>query len=90
MRIKIDIKSLLIGLLLGAVVFLAMGQTAGSAGKSDFGFAVERGGKALVMASNGALYSVDAESAEAELVEHRSGSYKGRALNLLQPFYRKK
>ena len=41
MQIKIDVKSLVVGLVLGAVVFLVMGEVYEGAGVSDFGFTVD-------------------------------------------------
>ena len=81
MKIRIDIKSLVAGLVLGAVVFLAMGQSF-SADKSDFGIAIGYRGNALVRDINGLLYIVDFTTASAQLVEYKNGPYRGNAFNL--------
>ncbi len=82
MQIRIDVKSLVAGFILGAVVFLAMGQALGGAGKSDFGFAVDYRGYAVVRDNAGVAYLIDPQAARAEIIEHRDGPYRGRALDL--------
>lgn len=82
MQIRVDVKSLVVGFVLGAVVFLAMGQALSGAGKADFGIALENGGLALVGANDGTVYVVDPRTARAETVAHRDGPAKGLALNL--------
>ena len=82
MSIRIDVKSLVTGLVIGGVVFLAMGQAPSGAGKADFAIAVENGRLAVVRASDGIVYSVDPRTARAETVVHRDGPAKGLALNL--------
>lgn len=82
MQIRVDIKSVVVGFILGAVVFLAMGQALSGAGKADFGFAVENNGMAVVRANDGMVYVIDPTRAKAETVEHRDGPAKGLALNL--------
>ena len=82
MQIRIDVKSVLLGLILGGVVFLVMGQALSGAGKADFAIAIENRGHALVRANDGLLYAIDVQAARAEMVEHRDGPYRGRAFNL--------
>jgi hypothetical protein len=82
MQIKIDIKSLVFGLVLGVVVFLAMGQVSGGAGETDYGLAVERSGFAIVRDKNNVIYVVDPQRERAMFVQYDSGLYKGRAMDL--------
>jgi len=82
MNIRIDVKSFVGGLIIGGVVFLAMGQALSGAGKADFAIAVENGGLAVVRTNDGMVYSIDPRTARAETVEHRDGPAKGLALNL--------
>ncbi len=88
MKTNIDIKSLIIGILLGAVVFLAMGQGLSGAGKADFAIAVQNGGDALVRSDDGTIYSVDLQRARAEIVVHNDGPLKGRFMNTNQAAYK--
>jgi hypothetical protein len=82
MQIKIDVKSLIVGLVLGSVVFLVMGQMYDGAGKSDFGLAVDRTGFAIVRDKGGIIYIIDPQREKASLVEYDNGPYKGRFMNL--------
>jgi hypothetical protein len=61
---------------------MAIGATVSGVGKADFAIAVDNRSLALVRAQDGYLYSVDLQAARAELIEHRDGPYKGKALNL--------
>lgn len=82
MQIRIDMKSLVTGLILGLVVFLAMGEVLGGAGKADFGLSIGYRGYALVRDNSGMTYVVDPQKARAEAVVYGSGQYKGRFLDL--------
>ena len=82
MQIRIDVKSVLLGLILGGVVFLVMGQALSGAGKADFAIAVENRGYAIVRANDGTLYAVDPVKGRAETIEHGDGPYRTRAFNL--------
>ncbi len=82
MQIRIDTKSLVVGLVLGIVVFVAMGEVLSGAGKTDFGLAIDYRGYALVRDNAGIVYMIDPQTARAQLVEHRDGPYKGRYLDL--------
>jgi hypothetical protein len=62
---KFDVKSAVIGLLLGIIVMLAAG--AGGRG-SGIGFAVPTGAKAILKASNGEAFIVDMSTAMAERI----------------------
>ncbi len=85
MRMNIDVKTLIIGFLLGVVLTMVIGATTGGASKADFGIAIEDNGSAIVRSDDGTLYVVNPDSAKAEYVESRSGPYKGMALNLARP-----
>jgi hypothetical protein len=63
---KFDLKSAVIGLLLGIVVMLVTG--AGGYGGSGVGFAVPSGAKAILKASNGEAFIVDMSTAMAERI----------------------
>jgi hypothetical protein len=84
MKFSIDFKSLIIGFLLAAVVFLTLGQTSSSADEADFGIAVtgRNRGMAVVRSVDGTLYSVDPDSAKANIIEYDDGPFRGNAFNL--------
>jgi hypothetical protein len=63
---KFDLKSAIIGLLLGIIVMLAGG--AGGGGGTDIGFAVPGGAKAILRASNGEAFIVDVSTGMAERI----------------------
>ncbi len=80
MELKLDVKTLIIGIALGVVVTASLGQVSGSADKADFGIAVQNRGLALVRSVDGLLYVVDLEKAKAELIENTDN--RNRPLNL--------
>lgn len=82
MKLSGDVKTLVIGILLGILLAVVMGQAYSGAGKADFAIAVDNRGLALVRANDGVLYVVDPESERAEIVEYRDGPYKGSAFSL--------
>lgn len=63
---KFDVKSAVIGLLLGIIAMLVAG--AGGYGSSDIGFAVPNGAKAILKGSNGEAFIVDVSTAMAERI----------------------
>lgn len=75
MQLKLDVKTLVAGIVLGVVIAFASGVngvrgvstrgTAGGAGKADFGIAIEKDGLALVQASDGSFFIVDPDKAMA-------------------------
>lgn len=77
-----DVKTLVIGILLGILLTMVMGQAYSGAGKADFAIAVDNRGLALVRANDGVLYVVDPETERAEIVEYRNGPYKGGVFSL--------
>lgn len=80
MKIRIDFKSAVIGLLLGAVVFLAMGQL--SADRFENGLAIGYNGYALVQDNGGILYIIEPDKARAQIVEYNNGPLKGNYFNI--------
>lgn len=80
MELKLEVKTLIIGIALGVIVMAALGQVSGSADKADFGIAVQTRGFALVRTMEGLLYAVDIEKAKAELIENEDN--RNRPLNL--------
>lgn len=82
MQIKIDIKSLVFGLVLGAIVFMAMGQAYSGSREADFGFTVERTSYAIVRDKAGIIYIVDPQREKARIVEYDNGPYRGRFMDL--------
>lgn len=81
---------LFIGVLLGVLVTLVMGQSLGGAGKADFGIAVENDGYAVVEGHDGTMYVITPQTGRAEIVENRDGPYRGSALNLNQRIRRER
>ena len=64
---KFDLKSAVIGLLLGVIVMLTAG--AGSGGSSgDIGFAVPTGGKAVLKSSNREAFIIDMNTGMAKRI----------------------
>ena len=64
---RVDLKSVVLGLLLGVLVVFAL--AAGGGGTSSvFGFAVPAGGKAIIKAANGDAFIIDADTAKAQWV----------------------
>jgi hypothetical protein len=80
MELKLDVKTLIVGILLGVIFTAALGVVGGSADKADFGVAIQKNGYALIRTSNGFLYLIDVEKAQAELVENKDN--RNRPLNL--------
>jgi hypothetical protein len=87
MELKLDVKTLVIGIAIGVIVTAAIG--AGSANKADFAIAVPSAngeGSALVRTADDALYIVNARngmasrvlqaSIQAETNERRNPRYK--------------
>jgi hypothetical protein len=80
MELKLDVKTLIVGILLGVIFTAALGVVGGSADEADFGVAIQKNGYGLIRTSNGFLYIVDVEKAQAELVENKDN--RNRPLNL--------
>lgn len=70
MQLKLDVKTLVIGITLGFIITLVIGAGSRSADWADFGIAVESKGAALVKTSNGSLYVVNPEEGMAIRVLH--------------------
>ena len=82
MQIKLDVKSIILGLILGIFVFLAMGQIYDGSGRADFGFAVDTRSFAVLRDNAGIVYVLDPQRARVEIVEYNNGPLKGRAMDL--------
>jgi hypothetical protein len=65
---KFDLKSAVIGLLLGIIVMFAVGAGGRDGGGSGIGFAVPTGGKAVLKSSNGEAFIIDMSTAMAERI----------------------
>ncbi|MCJ7692561.1 MAG: hypothetical protein MUO22_04010 [Sedimentisphaerales bacterium] len=85
MEIKLDVKTLVVGIVLGIVLTISLGAVGGSADKTDFGIAIPNQGFALVQTTNGNFYVVDAERATSELVEDKSKGSRGGAFTINSP-----
>lgn len=81
MELKLDVKTLVIGIALGIIITAALGVNGGSADKADFGIAIQNQGFALVRTSDGAFYIVEAEKAIAERVLDKTKGAGNRLLN---------
>jgi len=68
MELKLDVKTLVVGIVLGVIITAVIG--AGSADKSDFGIAIADKGAALVRTPKGSLYIVNANNGMATRVLH--------------------
>lgn len=64
---RVDLKSVVLGLLLGVLVVFALAARGGGT-SSVFGFAVPTGGKAIIKAQNGDAFIIDADTAKAQWV----------------------
>lgn len=65
MELKLDVKTLVIGIALGIMITAALGVVGGSADEADFGIAIPSAtgeGSALVRTADDALYIVSARS----------------------------
>ena len=67
---KIDIKSAIIGLLLGVIVMITLGAGSGGNG-SDFGFTIPSGSKALIKDSSGRALLVDPGTGTVDLLIYK-------------------
>lgn len=68
MQLKLDVKTLVIGIALGIIVTVAIGAGVGSADADRFGVAIQSQGNALVRTSDGSLYVVNPKEAMATQV----------------------
>ncbi|MBN2456662.1 MAG: hypothetical protein JXB29_09045 [Sedimentisphaerales bacterium] len=85
MKLELDVKTLVVGLILGIIVTIALGAAAGSADKADFGIAIENRGSALVRTEDGSFYIVDSQKAEAKRVQYEEGRAGQRYLKSITP-----
>jgi len=85
MEIKIDVKTLVVGIVLGIVLTVSLGAVGGSADKADFGIAIPNQGFAFVQTTDGSFYVVDVEKATSELVMDESKGSRGGAFTINSP-----
>ncbi len=90
MELKVDVKTLVAGILLGVIITAALGAV-GSADETDFGIALPFKGSAIVRTEDGSLFVVNSENGMATRVMQRrklssdpddSRTSKGRPFNL--------
>ena len=73
MELKLDIKTLVVGIVLGVIITVVLGAGVGSADADRFGIAIENKGSALVKTQDGNFYIVNAENGVAtRILEARS------------------
>ena len=65
MQLKLDVKTLVVGILLGAAIAAAIGADIGGADAARFGIAIEKDGSALVQTPDGGFFIVNPNSAVA-------------------------
>ncbi len=82
MKVSLDVKTLIIGILVGLMLAMVMGQASITAGKTDFALAIDDKGFGLVRADDGTLYVIDPVQKRAEFIDYRTGPYKGIPFNL--------
>ena len=85
MQLKLDVKTLVIGIVLGIVLTAGLGAVGGSADKTDFGLAISEQGFALVQTADGSFYVVDAEKSSAERVVNRTKGSRDSAFTINSP-----
>ncbi len=85
MQLTLDVKTLVVGIVLGIVLTAGLGAVGGSADKTDFGIAITNQGLALVQTANGSFYVVDAEKSTAERVIDRSKGSRDSAFTINSP-----
>ena len=85
MELKLDVKTLVVGIVLGVILAATLGANGGSADKTDYGIAIPRGGYALVRTASDAFYIVEAEKGEAERVEDATRGSKNKYFYFTSP-----
>lgn len=68
MQLKLDVKTLVVGIALGVIITVVLGAGTGSADADRFGIAIQDEGSALVRTSNGDFYIVNPENGMATRV----------------------
>lgn len=81
MELKLDVKTLIVGIALGVILAVTLGANGGSADRADFGIAIEDKGWALVRTSDGAFYVIEAEKAAATRVEDDTKGSRSKYLD---------
>ncbi len=68
MKITIDIKTLIMGIILGAIIVMVSGAGAGSADTDRFGIALPKDGYGLIHTQDGGFYVINPKNAMAARV----------------------
>jgi len=68
MQLKLDAKTLIIGIVLGVIITAAIGAGVGSADADRFGIAIQPKGAALIRTSDGNFYVITSDNAMATRV----------------------
>ncbi|MCK4887931.1 MAG: hypothetical protein KAS96_11135 [Planctomycetes bacterium] len=68
MKITIDIKTLIVGIILGAIIVMVSGAGAGSADTDRFGIALPTDGYGLIRTQDGGFYVINPKNAMAARV----------------------
>jgi microcystin-dependent protein len=71
MKITLDVKTLVIGFLAGALFSLVLGVT--NAGDSEFGFAIPSGGRAVIKNDRSEGFVLDAATGRAVPIRYADG-----------------
>jgi hypothetical protein len=85
MQLKLDVKTLIIGIAVGVLITATLGFNGGSADKADYGIAVENHGYVLVRTANGSFYTVNVDKSTAERVTDQSRGARDRAFSFTPP-----
>jgi len=73
MKITIDVKTLIVGIILGAIIVMVSGAGSGSADTDRFGIALQKDGYALIRTQDGGFYVINPQSAmSARVMSYRN------------------
>jgi len=68
MKITIDVKTLIVGIILGAIIVIVSGAGSGSADTDRFGIALPNNGYGLIRTEDGGFYVINPDNAMAARV----------------------
>jgi hypothetical protein len=68
MQLKLDVKTLIVGIALGVIVTAAIGASVGAADAARFGIAIAQGGSAIVKTDTGGVYIISTKNGMATRV----------------------
>ena len=63
MKITIDLKTLIVGIILGAIIVIVSGAGSGSSDADRFGIALSKDGYGLIRTQDGGFYVINPKSA---------------------------